>query len=85
MSMINDFDEWKKFLGQAVGVAKDMGFKQDQINDVATRLGNVLAERIDPANREQRVLKELWEAADEHQKRTIAEVVSKVVSKEAKS
>ena len=43
-------------------------------------MGDFLASKIDPRSPEQKVLKELWESADENEQRTIASVLIKLVS-----
>lgn len=85
--MVDDeksWQKWKDTLATAVDIGSFMGMNKDTIEGVAYRLGNFLASRVDPANREQRVLKELWDAADEDQRRVLAQVITQMVSDEQK-
>ncbi|MFD1426228.1 Asp/Glu/hydantoin racemase [Kroppenstedtia sanguinis] len=83
MSVLNDFDEWKSFLSQRVEQAQGMGMNQETINDVAHQIGDYLAKEISPQNSQERLLKELWNAADEQEQQTIAGLMVKLVRDEA--
>jgi Protein of unknown function (DUF3243). len=74
------WEEWKSQLAEAVQLGKAMHMSPEQIAERAEQVGDFLAKRIDPQNPEQRVLKELWEAADDEEQRTIASVLIKLVS-----
>ncbi len=74
--------EFKSVLIRAVGLGKGIGLSDDTIASLASRLGDFLARFADPADREQRVLKELWDVADEHEQRTLARLIAKMISEE---
>ncbi|GFN22466.1 DUF3243 domain-containing protein [Thermanaeromonas sp. C210] len=74
------WQKWKDTLAAAINVGSMMGINEDTMGNIAYRIGNFLADKVDPANREQRVLKELWDAADEGQRRVLAEVITQMVS-----
>lgn len=80
MEAMHSYEEWKNFLAKNVRVAQDAGTSPQAIVDAATRIGDFLAQNVDPANREQRVLSELWKVADQQEKRAIASCLTKLVS-----
>ncbi|MFO7273713.1 MAG: DUF3243 domain-containing protein [Bacillota bacterium] len=78
--ILESFEQWKQFLSERVNEAKQAGASQSAITNAATRIGAFLAERVDPRNREQRLLKELWDAGTEEERRALASMVTKMVS-----
>jgi len=81
MSVLDSFDQWKQFLAQRVEQAQKMGISRDAIANVAYYIGDYLANEVDPKNREERLLKELWEAGTEEEQKTLANLMVKMVSK----
>lgn len=74
------WEQWKSQLAEAVQLGKAMNMSTEQMAERAEQVGDFLANKIDPQNPEQKVLKELWESADENEQRTIASVLIKLVS-----
>lgn len=72
MSVLDNFDGWKSFLGNRLQNAEQNGMNTGAINNIATEVGNYLAAHVDPKNDEQRLLSDLWNAADEDQKQALA-------------
>jgi len=72
MSVLSNFDGWKGFLGNRLQNAQQNGMEDGAINNIATEVGNYLAANVEPKNDEQRLLAELWNAADENQKQALA-------------
>lgn len=79
MSVIDNFEQWKSFLHERVQQAETVGMSQDTIEDVAYQIGNYLAEEVDPKNREQRVLQELWKVGSPEEQKTLASLMVKMV------
>ncbi|MEW6276067.1 MAG: DUF3243 domain-containing protein [Bacillota bacterium] len=75
-----DWEAWKRFLGQAVEFAGELGISRERIVSFARQAGDLLAENVPPATPEQKALKELWTVADENEKQTLANLVTKLVS-----
>ncbi|RDW20334.1 DUF3243 domain-containing protein [Oceanobacillus arenosus] len=72
MSVLDNFDGWKDFLGDRLQNAEQGGMTEGAINNIATQIGDYLAKNVDPKNEEQRVLSDLWNAADDSQKQALA-------------
>lgn len=79
MSVMDNFEEWKSFLEDRVNQARGMGMSDQTIKDVAYAIGDYLAQEIDPENREQRLLKELWDVSSEEEQQTLAGIMVKLV------
>jgi len=82
MSVLSDFGGWKKFLGERLQNAEKSGMNDGTINNFATEIGDYLADHVDPKNEEQRVLSDLWNAADENQQQAIAGAMVNLVKNE---
>ncbi|GAB6274773.1 MAG: DUF3243 domain-containing protein [Peptococcaceae bacterium] len=81
VSKVNaSWEGWKNFMGQAVEFAAELGVSSDQITTLAHKVGNILAENVYPSAPEQKVLKDLWMQADDHEKQTLAKLVTRLVS-----
>lgn len=79
MTVLDNFEQWKEFLSERVQEAKSSGMSENTIEDMAYHIGNYLAEEVDPKNREQRLLQELWKVGDKDERKTLAELMVKLV------
>lgn len=73
------WQEWKRWLSQAVAAGREAGLGSRDLVHYAERIGDFLARHVDPANPQQRVLKELWSVADQGEQRAIASALVKLV------
>ncbi|ANB57640.1 hypothetical protein GFC29_462 [Anoxybacillus sp. B7M1] len=81
MSVLDNFEQWKDFLGERLEQAKHQGLGQEVISDVAYQIGDYLAKQIDPKNPEERLLSDLWSVADEQEQHAIANMMVKLVQR----
>lgn len=79
MSTINDWDSWKDTLSKAIDISETVGVSDSTINKVAERVGTFLSNNVDPRNKEERLLKELWDVADTADRETLAKLVVRMV------
>jgi len=77
---LEGWEEWKETLSQAVNVGNMLGLGEEEIRSIACRLGDFLAQNVNPTHGEHRVLKELWQVADSREKGMLAGLVTKLVS-----
>jgi hypothetical protein len=56
----------------------------ETINKIALKIGTMLSSRVDPENREQRLLQELWRVADDRERAVLAKLVVNVLQTEVK-
>jgi hypothetical protein len=82
-AVIEVFDKWKAFLGERVEQAEKAGMSEDMISKLAFQIGEFLSDKVDPENKEERVLKELWDAADQEERKVMAKIMVKLVKKSA--
>jgi hypothetical protein len=76
----SDWESWKRFLGQAVEFAEELGVSRDCIASLAQQAGEALAENVTPNNPEQKTMKELWSVADDREKHVLATLMTRLVS-----
>lgn len=66
-------------LGKALNAGEFIGISDTHIDYLAYKLGDLFA--IDPANREQRLMKELWDEATESEQKVLASLMIRLVEK----
>jgi hypothetical protein len=76
---LGDWEKWKRTLSGAVNLGETVGFSERTIDNIAFRVGNALSASVDPENREQRVLQELWKTGDDSDRQTLAKLIVKMV------
>ncbi len=82
VSMINDWEKWKKTLHNAVSVGETVGLSEHTITNIGTKVGEFLASNVDPENPQQRVLKELFDSANKAEQEILTGVIIKMIEKE---
>ncbi|THF78437.1 DUF3243 domain-containing protein [Cohnella fermenti] len=80
-NVLRNFDSWKHFLGDRVDAAKNAGISEEAISRLAYEIGEFLDNKVEPQNDEQRVLKELWDAGNESERKTIAGLMVKLADR----
>ena len=78
----SEWDKWKFSLGKVVNTAEAAGMSERTVDNIAYRVGNVLNAVVDPNNVHQRVLRELWKVGDDEEKKTLANMIVKLVKSE---
>jgi Protein of unknown function (DUF3243) len=79
MSVLDNWGQWKDFLGSRLDQAQNEGMSNNVISDVAYQVGDYLAKNVDPKNEQERVLADLWSVADEKEQHAIANLMVKIV------
>lgn len=79
-TVLKTFDKWKEFLNERVEQARSAGMTDETIKNLAAHIGDFLANKVDPENDEERILKQLWEVANENEQKTIAGLMMKLVT-----
>jgi len=69
---------WIRILNKSIHIAESIGLSEEQINGIAYRLGDFLANYVDPGNREQRLLQELWKEAKEDEKKVLTRLIARM-------
>lgn len=81
MSALRNFDSWKSFLQNRLEQAKNHGMSDETITNIAEHVGNYLAKNVEPNDKEQAVIKELWNVASEEEQTALASTMVKLVEK----
>jgi hypothetical protein len=84
METINDWGKWKSTLSKAVDLGEAVGLTEKSIDNIAYKIGSTLNAAVDPENREQRVLQELWRVGDDSDRKVLAKLVVKMVETDEK-
>lgn len=82
MSVLDNFDTWKGFLANRLQQAKESGMEHETMTNVAHEVGSYLAENVGAKNKEEAVLKELWNSASEEEQHAIASSMIRLVEKQ---
>ncbi|HWP95427.1 MAG TPA: DUF3243 domain-containing protein [Syntrophomonadaceae bacterium] len=78
-----DWEKWKGTLAKAVSVAELVGMSDTTIEKIGLRMGNILSSAIDPENREQRLLQELWKVGDDRERAVLTRLLIKMLQTDA--
>ncbi|MFD2169484.1 DUF3243 domain-containing protein [Tumebacillus lipolyticus] len=81
MSVLSSFEQWKEFLGDRVEQAVDAGMSNEKVSSVAYRVGEYLADKVDPKNEQERLLQEMWNVSNDEERHALARVMVNLVSK----
>lgn len=79
MSVLDNWNQWKDFLGDRLNQAQDQGMNKDVMGDLAYQIGDYLAKNVDPKNEQERVLSDLWSVASPDEQHAIAMMMVKLV------
>jgi predicted metal-binding transcription factor (methanogenesis marker protein 9) len=79
MTVLENWDQWKNFLGDRLNQAQQEGVSQETVTDLAKQVGDYLAGQVDPKNEQQRVLADLWSVASPDEQKAIASTMVKLV------
>lgn len=79
MSILENWQQWKDFLGDRLNQAEQQGVDKNTINDLAYQVGDYLAKQVDPKNEQERVLADLWSVASPEEQQAIASIMVKLV------
>jgi hypothetical protein len=85
MPMTDSFEQFKDHLGEKLNLAQRMGASRGTILNAAKDFAGWLSESVDPNNPEQRLLKEMWDVADDNEKNAMVNVLVKFMDREGGS
>ncbi len=76
----SSWEAYKRSLHRAVTAAEEMHVPERRLAGLAEAAGKWLASHVDAELPENRVLNELWQAADKNERHMLAELMLKIVS-----
>lgn len=77
-----DWDKWKAALGKAIDLGEAVGMSDDTIEKIGVKVGDMLNAFVDPENKQQRLLQELWRAGDDQERRHLTNMIVKMAKSE---
>ncbi len=78
------WEKWKGTLAKAVSLAEMVGMSEKTIDKIAMKMGTMLSASVDPENREQRLLQELWKVGDDNDRAVLAKLIVKMLETDVK-
>ncbi len=82
MSVLDNWEQWKHFLGDRLGQAEQEGINENTVTDLAYQIGDYLARQVEPKNEQEKVLADLWNVASPEEQHAIANMMVKLVEQE---
>ena len=79
ISILKDWEEWKMSLGKLVNFSESIGMSDTVIDSAAYQVGRILTSVVDPENREERLLQQLWRSGTPEERKVLAKLVVKLV------
>jgi len=81
---LSDWEKWKKTLSKAVNMGEAVGMSEKTIDNIAYRVGNFLSSSVDPENKEERLLQELWKVGGDEERKVLAKLIVNMVQADQK-
>lgn len=79
MSVLENWQQWKDFLGDRLDHAQNQGMNKEVIDDLAFQIGDYLAKQVEPKNEQERILADLWSVATPEEQHAVASIMVKLV------
>lgn len=84
IELFTHWDKWKGALSKAVLVAEAVGMSDSTIEKIGVRVGDFLSSKVDPENREQRLMQELWRVGDDRERMVLTRLLIKMLQADVK-
>ncbi|MBT2690785.1 DUF3243 domain-containing protein [Bacillus sp. ISL-47] len=79
MSVLDNWQQWKDFLGDRLHQGEAQGMNKNTVNDLAYQIGDYLAKQVEPKNDQEKILADLWSVATPEEQHAIANMMVKLV------
>jgi hypothetical protein len=80
MSVLDNWSQWKDFLGDRLHQGQQSGMDRTVVSDMAYQIGDYLAKQVEPKNEQEKILADLWSVASPEEQHAIANIMVKLVS-----
>ena len=78
---LKDWEQWKKTVGEAIKTARKLGMPDKLIEVASVKVGDFLTKRICAESHEEALIKDLWEAANPEERKTLGKLLFKIMDK----
>ena len=79
LDFTKDWDTWTDTLKQAITAGKGYGVSDEEIKEIALRLGDFLAEKVCPETKEEELIRKMWTAASVDERKTLVSIFFKML------
>ncbi|WP_019635518.1 DUF3243 domain-containing protein [Paenibacillus fonticola] len=73
--ILENFNAFKRYLGERIELAQGIGLSEETLAKTAEKIGDYLAANEEPRNREEKLLKELWNAGEQEHRHALAHIL----------
>ncbi|RFU70646.1 DUF3243 domain-containing protein [Peribacillus saganii] len=80
--ILESFGQFKSYLKVRMDLGKKIGLDEEQLTKTAEKISNYLAEHVEPKNREEKLLQELWKVGNQEERHKLAHLLVKLVDNE---
>lgn len=79
MNFVQNWDEWRGSLSEMVQAARDIDPSEAHVVEVVEDMIDFLSERMCPGSQEERMMRELWDTADEGERKVLARTILRLL------
>ncbi|MCC3377628.1 DUF3243 domain-containing protein [Cohnella sp. REN36] len=79
--ILRDFDAFREYLGKRIAIGQSLGLGEEQLAQVAEKVGDYLAEHEEPRNAEEKLLRELWKVGDPDERHKLAHMLVRLAGR----
>lgn len=79
MSVLENWDSWKNFLGDRLHHAQNQGMDNEVVSEFAYKIGDYLANQVEAKTEQEKILADLWSVASKDEQHAIANMMVKLV------
>lgn len=76
---VENWHDWMETLKGAIDLGEKVGLTNHTMANLGSKLGTFLSHNIDPDNKEERLLKEMWNVANEKERENMTNVLIKML------
>ncbi|MGD7006742.1 DUF3243 family protein [Metabacillus sp. 84] len=80
--ILENFEHFKSYLNDKVSMGEKMGLSEETMAKAAKTAAEYLANNVEPKNREEYLLKELWKAGNEEHRGHLSHILVRMAKSE---
>jgi hypothetical protein len=78
---MKDWDQWKKLVNEAIKTARKVGMPDKLIELASVKVGDFLSKRLCTESKEEALIRDLWNAASQDERKTLGKLLFKIMDK----
>lgn len=76
---LKDWGQWKKTVSEAIKTARKLGMPDKLMEIASVKVGDFLSKRVCPESPEEALIKDLWDAANAEERKTLGKLLFKIM------